>query len=472
MTTPWSLQRRLGLALLLVGGATLGSLFVVLDFLVDHELHSRFDDALVARGRALAGLVEARPVARPAVEERWPEYAASGHQEFYQVWDDGGATVARSASSHATDLARPLRPVDTGPVLYDLLLPDGHRGRAVAFTVAPPADDGRHGPRRLLVVATEREALEALEARLHASLVVGILGALALMGFAAVVAVRRGLAPLADFGRGMAARASAGRLRNTATTRPEEKIVQAEQLPHELQPIAQTLDRALDQTLAALAREQRFARAAAHELRTPLAELRVLAEGLPRTTGSASDVATITRTIDGMTRAVEALLALARCEAGLDAPVIEPLDLVALVQRQLDLLDTLRATRGIALDLDLPAELWVNSDAAMLERILANLLANAIGHAPPSTRVAVAIRRAAGALELVIANDAPNLDAAWLDGGRGGAGQGDGHAGLGLALARALGGALGLQLAFALAEQRLDVVLRGLACLDDVCAPS
>ncbi|MCB1746708.1 MAG: HAMP domain-containing histidine kinase, partial [Gammaproteobacteria bacterium] len=229
--------------------------------------------------------------------------------------------------------------------------------------------------------------------------------------------------------------------------------------------IARTLDAALDDTLAALAREQRFARDAAHELRTPLAELRMLAEGLPRTPGSAADVAAIMRTIDGMTRAVEALLALARCEAGLEAPAIEPLELVALVRRQLELLEPERAARGMTLEVALPAELWVNGDAAMLERIVANLLGNAVHHAPPATRIAVAIH-AAAAVELVIENAASELDPAVLAGDRGVPPRRDGHAGLGLALARALARALGLTLSLTLADGRLRAALGGLAALD------
>jgi two-component system sensor histidine kinase QseC len=469
MKSPWSLQQRLAAALVLGGGLTLGVLFLALDYFVDRELYSRFDDALVARGRALAGLVEARPpVTRPAVEERWPEYAANRHQEFYQVWDETGATLARSASSHAADLPRPPRAVAGRPVLYDLILPDGHRGRAVALVVtAPGAADGA-GLRRLLVVATEREAIESLESRLHASLVLGTLGALAVMGFASVVAVRRGLAPLAEFGRAMTARAAATTTRDATALAPA--AADPGQLPRELQPIARTLDAALDETLAALAREQRFARDAAHELRTPLAELRMLAEDLPRTPQTAADVAAIVRTVDGMTRAVEALLALARCEAGLEAPSVEPLDLAALVRRQFDLLAAERAARGLVLEAALPAELWISSDAAMLERILANLVGNAVAHAPAASQIHVGLVPGVDGLALCIVNPLTERDAARITvaaGARGGptSGAGAGHAGLGVLLARALARQLGLQLDFETREGQLTVTLGGLVAV-------
>src|SRR3546814_14191282 len=77
--------------------------------------------------------------------ERWlPEYAAHGHTAFYQVWDARGATVARSESSDGRDLPVPPSLSQGAPArLYDVVLPDGHRGRAAVGRFALPAEDDR-----------------------------------------------------------------------------------------------------------------------------------------------------------------------------------------------------------------------------------------------------------------------------------------------------------------------------------------
>lgn len=465
-----SIGNRLIVALVAGGSITLGSLFLVLDLAIDRELYTRFDAALTARGRVLAGLIDTRARATVSDAARWPEYAADGHQEFYQLWAADGTTLARSASSDGRDLASPPRRPGEQPVLYDLVLPDGHRGRAVALAVLGEHRESAAAGPQTLVVATEREALEALEHRLHLALSLGTLAALALMALLGIVAVRRGLAPLAHFSDAIAARVVTRTHAGAATACGESAALPvAASLPAELQPIATRLDEAVDTALAALAREQRFAREAAHELRTPLAELRMLV-GAERV--GEGERAALRRAIDGMTRSVDALLALARCEAGLDTPAIEPVDLADMLTRQIGLLDSEATARGLDLVLEAPAELWVMSDHAMLERIVANLVANAVYHAPHGARVTVRAERAESSVRFAVANAAPGLDVDSLaqvlahprpvNAGA----ETRPHAGLGLRLSEALARQLGLELELVRDDEHLVVSLAGLAPID------
>jgi len=465
-----SLGNRLIVALVAGGSVTLGGLFLVLDLAIDRELYTRFDAALTARGRVLAGLIDTRARATVSDAARWPEYAADGHQEFYQLWAADGATLARSASSDGHDLARPPRRPGEQALLYDLVLPDGHRGRAVAMAVhGEHRGSGKQGP-QTLVVATEREALEALERRLHLALSLGTLAALALMALLGIVTVRRGLAPLARFSDAIAARVVTRTHAGPAAVPTEPAgLPAAGSLPAELQPIATRLNEAVDTALAALAREQRFAREAAHELRTPLAELRIL---VASEAGGIADPVALRRAVDGMTRSVDALLALARCEAGLETPAIEPVDLAEMLARQVGLLASEAAARGLDLALEAPAELWVMSDHAMLERIVANLIGNAVYHAPDGERVEVRAGRAGDSVRFTVANAAPGLDvdtlAQVLAQPRpvNATAETRPHAGLGLRLSEALARQLGLDLKLAREDERLVVCLGALTPLD------
>lgn len=449
------MRRALALRLVLGGGLLLGCLFEALDLLIDYELYSRFDAALTERGRLLATeLTGSVPPGRRATTG-WPEFRAGSHTDFFQVWNDDGATLARSPSSGERDLARPPQPPTTEVVLYDLTLPDGHRGRGAALRL----DDGAG----VFVIAAEREALDALERRIHAALIVTIGIVLLLVVSLSIAAVRRALRPLDEFG------ADAER-RSRDPAAPAYDIAG---LPSELQPMATALDRAFARLTDLLLRERRFARDLAHELRTPLAEMFALVETLPAAeAGTATRREQLAHTLTGMTRIVDGLLALARYESGIDAPAIEPVDLVPLVRAQLDAQAVLATQRGLTLASELPDEAWVMTDELLIERIVANLIGNALAHAPAGSTVGVCVAQHASGLRFVVDNDAPALsapDVARL-GERhfraAGSSASGGHAGLGLALCMALAEQLDLTLVFSFEDQRLTVELTGLRRLD------
>ena len=447
-----SLRGTLALRLGLTVALAMGGLFALVDHLVDAELYRRFDASLAARAQTLAtylGAPGAGP--RPPIEALMPQFRSQGHTDFYQVWDGHGAVLARSASSRGRDLDRPAQATPDGHS-YDLRLPDGHRGRALARVLPLPADDPRGA--LLLVVAEEREALDALERRVHRILLLGSAGTLLLVLTLSAWSIRRALAPLEAFGRAVAELPPDG----------SAPLPAAGELPSELAPVTAKLAASLERLLAALERERRFARNLAHELRTPLTEARLLAE-LARRQAPAADLAPLEAALADMAGIVDGLLYLARIEAGIEQPQPEPLDLAELLTTQVERCRAPAAARGLTWQQQ-AEPCWVLTDAALLERLLAILTDNAVQHAPPGDRL---LARCGGTPpRLEIENTAPQLQAADLarlderffhrDGGHNAA-----HAGLGLALARALATALGLQLSFALDAGRLRVSLGGFA---------
>lgn len=465
---PGSLRQRIGLG---VAGAlvlALGGLFVSLDAMVDGEIYRRFDDSLSSRANAIAAYLGAR-VDRAQPIERWmPEFREEGHRDFFQAWDAQGRVVARSASAQSADLDRPAGLGPDGFLHYDLPLPDGHRGRAVARRYALGADD----PRRhlLLVVAEEREQIDALEQRLHLLTGGTVMLALALAILLAWRGTSLGLRPLDQ----LADRIAAVRL-----TDPGAAIAD-DSLPSELQPLARRFDEVIGTLLRNLARERRFAQDLAHELRTPVAELRAITE----TSLVVQDPAQQRRSLEELARlggemeqTVEALLSLARHEAGLVQPEVEPVELAATLATACRRLEALRERRGIACAMALPAEHWVNADASMSARLVAILLGNAFEYAPEGSAVRVTLQPRPGALW--IENEAPELADADLEhlgtrffrGGRAATGIGGvPHAGLGLALAHALAQAQGLRLEFSLASGWLRATISGWKALENGAA--
>lgn len=101
-----SLRAQLGLAQTLALGGVLLLLFLVLDKLIDNALYSRFDAALLDRGRAVAAIAEGAD-GRRNLERAWPGYSPAGHEDFYEIVDGSGQALAQSASSGDRRLLAP-----------------------------------------------------------------------------------------------------------------------------------------------------------------------------------------------------------------------------------------------------------------------------------------------------------------------------------------------------------------------------
>lgn len=436
----WSLQRRLMWRLALAIGLLLGGLFIVLDTLVDRAMYAQLDQFLEARAQAFAGQIAGHDPEQ--LRKLLPAYDLAGHAEFFALFDADGRLLLASVNSAQRALSLPAG--IGSPHFYDTRLPDGHRGRALAVRVQQ--DQARSWR---LVLATERESWDRTERRLHGVLLGGIVLAIALAVLLCLWLLRQTFSGM---------RAEGERLSKLQAG--EDAVLATGHLPRELRPYAVAVRDALQRLMGAAERERRFSRDIAHEMRTPLAEIRASAEhalddgDVPALrTGLQAVLATNAR----MERGVQALLALARFESGQVTPAPDPLDLASLMRQQVrGLAQAEGFDAGRCFVLDLPLAVWVHSDIGMLERILTNLLHNAHEYGSAEAPVQVWIETQDGTHTLCIRNEAPGVEAGDVArfGERYWRGQGEdadaGHAGLGLALANAMVEALGLRLGFTL----------------------
>ncbi|MEU6481231.1 ATP-binding protein, partial [Streptomyces sp. NPDC047017] len=207
---------------------------------------------------------------------------------------------------------------------------------------------------------------------------------------------------------------------HTGEVNLSERVPEPETDPRtEVGQVGTALNRMLDHIHGALhARQQsetrvrQFVADASHELRTPLASIRGYAE-LTRRGGeevgpdTRHALARIESEAGRMTLLVEDLLLLARLDAG--RPLrFEPTDLVPLV------VDTVSDARAAGPDhtwrLDLPGEdVPASADAARLQQVLVNLLANARTHTPPGTTVTARVRRRGPWLCVDVEDDGPGI---------------------------------------------------------------
>ena len=134
----------------------------------------------------------------------------------------------------------------------------------------------------------------------------------------------------------------------------------------------------------------------AHDLKSPLTRIRGLAE-VTLTTDSETDdyrqmAADTIEECDRLLQMIDTMLIIARTEAGVGRAAAQPLDLARLVREGCGLFAPLAEDRGIELDCqNLPESLFFKGDRAMLQRMLANLLDNAIKYTAAGGSVGVGL---------------------------------------------------------------------------------
>lgn len=194
-----SLRGRLALGLVAGPMTVMTVSFGALHVLIRDELYRHMDKDLAGRMTAIAMYAATHP-ARESVVEFMPQFRTRTHEDFFQVWDHAGRTLARSDSSVGRDLPL-LDAVGGRPTYYDLTLPDGHVGRAVVQVVELPHRDTRGS--LTVVTAEETEGLVQLEGRIHLMLIaVAAATTLALLAFTQV-AVRRVIRRVDEFARSL-----------------------------------------------------------------------------------------------------------------------------------------------------------------------------------------------------------------------------------------------------------------------------
>lgn len=187
--------------------------------------------------------------------------------------------------------------------------------------------------------------------------------------------------------------------------------LQADGVPREVQGLVAAINRLLARLDAAFQRERRFTADAAHELRTPVAALRVHAENL-RGTSDAVERAAIQRQVEAavqrVERLVEQLLQLSRVEPGVPGRAPRRVDLQALAQAHVDERRALDGGRGLAIELD-DANCEVTGDEAALDALVGNLLDNACRYAPDAGTVRVRTLRDGDRALLVVEDSGPGI---------------------------------------------------------------
>lgn len=157
-----------------------------------------------------------------------------------------------------------------------------------------------------------------------------------------------------------------------------------------------------------------------HELRTPMTSIRGFIEGILDGTiplGRQSYYLTIVRDeTNRLNRLVNDLLDLARMEAGEVSLNLKPTDINELVRRCVIKLETLLVGKNITIEADFEEEdMYVKADSDSIERVMYNLLHNAIKFTREEGRIRIATKRQKDKVIISVEDNGTGIEAGELD---------------------------------------------------------
>ena len=332
---------------------------------------TRIDDLL--RGR------------RPGFEARREPHTSGITELVTQIWDRDGVLVYWTQPGMGLPV-----PATEG---YSTVRQDGRVWRVYTLV------QGTHAL-QVAQAETEREAI-ATQAALRT--LVPFLALLPVFGGLIWLGVGRGLAPLESMSRAVTKR------------RADAMAPIADRgLPEELHPLAASINGLLARLSDALAAQRRFTADAAHELRTPLAALKLQLDLARRNGAAAGGQAALDDLEAGVARAshvVEQLLTLARVEPEAMARARTQCDLATLARDAVVARAGLAAAKSIDLGLVRADAATVDGEPANLAILLSNLLDNALRYTPRGGRIDVAVEQADDGATLVVADSGPGIPA-------------------------------------------------------------
>jgi signal transduction histidine kinase len=327
------------------------------------ELVAAADEAVEAR---------ADEIARLAADDALPRPLPPMHDPvtFSEVVSGGRTVTATDSLLGGTGFDLPEQEAGQVDVSGVPRLPLAGTG---PYRVAARGVDTPSGPMTVFVAVSiaHLDHTMAVAARIGA---IGVAVLVVVLATVTWLAIGRSLAPV----EGIRARAEAITGQNL-----DRRVPVPDQLD-EIGRLARTVNQMLGRLERSAARQRRFVADAAHELRSPIASLRVqleTARDTERTPGREGDMLYETTRMEGL---VDQLVVLARADADTSWLRLETVDLDDLIDSAVT---SLTPRDGLVIDTSAVEPVQLCGDARLLEQVVRNLVHNALGHARGTVRV-------------------------------------------------------------------------------------
>ncbi|MGY3941647.1 ATP-binding protein [Aeromonas tecta] len=386
----------------------------------NHEMEELFDARLAQSARItnqlLLGYMEQhqRLPADGAIYEEWEQSAPEQYQKdpslnllardreftpyghefernlYFQLLSEQGAILLRSPSA-------PRQPLTTLERGFNSETKDHHEWRTFTlyneeqrtWLIVAERDDERGE------LASTMATLTMLPLFITLPFLLGLLWWL----------VSAGLSPLRQVAQAISER-------HPANLSPLNLTIKAE----ELAPLVNEINRLMHTLADTIEREKQFTNEAAHELRTPLAVLRIHSENVMAAeddTSREQALAKMLLALDRSDRLIRQLLTQARID-NQQAPALNKLDLSPLLQSTLANLAPLALKKGQQLSLEGAEHLQVMGQAVLLDLMFSNLIDNALRYTPDNGEIAVVIEAEGNRVRVDVRDSGPGIPTAAL----------------------------------------------------------
>jgi signal transduction histidine kinase len=219
--------------------------------------------------------------------------------------------------------------------------------------------------------------------------------------------------------------------------------------PSELTDLAASFNATAGRLEQLVNAQRGFVTDASHQLRTPLAALRLRLEILEADVSGAvaDDLDGALAEVERLSALVDGLLALARAEQAVSDPIAVPLE--EIVAGRQEAWDAFAGERHVRIEASVAGDPCAYATPGRLEQVVDNLLNNALEVAPAGSTVRVTAAARGDDVEVVVADEGPGMsdeecarafDRFWQSGEARRDGRPNGHFGLGLAIVRELVG--------------------------------
>ncbi len=396
---PWSISKRLAWFYTLASSLLLIFASVFLYWVLGTTLEKEDERILANQIHELQAIFQTQPDYAKALDREVTHgNAGMASLQYYiysRILDEAGRTLAESPGMGGEIPSLVFPATSSAP--YTSLKWRSTNGKTYLLAAAPVGAAGTDRPPSQIQVALDASLEDALISRYERYLMVVLLIGIPISALIGIVAARRGMQPLTDITKA-AERITASQL---------HERINAAQWPQELVVLASAFDGMLDRLEDAFNRLSQFSADLAHELRTPINNLRGEAEvamSRPRAASEYRDIlASSLEEYERLSRMTDSLLFLAKADSTQAIPNLSPVDAGKEVAKIISFYEALAADQGVQVLCE--GNETVQADPTLFHRAVSNLLSNALHYTPRGGKIVFSIRHVPNGTIQVVCSD-------------------------------------------------------------------
>ena len=356
--------------------------FLIFYTLITSIIRDRTDQELAGQARRFATILSTEgpeEVSKAMVIE---SQAAGVRKVFFRLLYPDGQAFSSSNMTYWKNIAVNLSAIKrllqgTSYVVETIVIPDQRQRVRVLYAMLGPG-----------IAMQVGESMEGYSRFLDAFEVILVFT----MAFLLILA--------AGVGWFMAKRAVSGVEAVTRTARRISAGVLEERVPvkdsgDEIDLLARTFNEMLDRIQILVREVKEMTDNIAHDLKSPIARIRGSAEVTLTTSHAVGEyenmAASTIEECDRLLDMINTMLMISKTEAGVDRPSLEDIDIAALLRDTCELFAPSAEDKGLTLRCDAPHTIMIKGDVRMIQRMLSNLLDNAIKYTPSGGKIDVTV---------------------------------------------------------------------------------